>query len=89
MTRVFKHIVLPVLPTVAVTVLYFTPAVLLGCVTRGLVALVIVFGSLLAALVTVGVGLSKRIKGATDSGWWIITTLVLMVPALLLLGLLG
>lgn len=89
MTRLFKHIVLPVVPTVAVLGLYFTPVALLGCVTRGLMAVAIVSVALLAALATVGVGLAKRIKGQSDSVWWIVSTLILMVPALLVPGPLG
>jgi len=86
MNRLLQHIVLPATATVAVVVLYFTPVALLGCVTRGLIALAVVGLSLLVALVTVGVGLKKRIKGEKDSGWWIATTAILMLPALLVLG---
>lgn len=89
MNCVLKHIVLPATATVAVIALYLTPAALLGCVTRGLIAVVVVGVSLLAALVTVGVGLKKRIRGEKGSEWWIVTTVILMLPALLVLGPLG
>lgn len=86
MSRIFKHIVLPAVATVAVAGLYFTPVSLLGCATRGLAALAVVGVSLLAALATVGIGLSKRIKGEADSVWWIVSTVILVVPALLVFG---
>jgi hypothetical protein len=89
MSKTVKHIVLPIVPALAVIFLYFTPVDLLGCVSRGLVALAVVTVALLAALVTVGVGLSKRIKGEPDSAWWIVSTVIFTVPALLVLGPLG
>ncbi len=89
MNCVSRHIVLPATATVAVVALYFTPVALLGCVTRGLIALAVVGVSLLVALVSAGVGLKKRIKGEKGSEWWIVTTVILMLPALLVLGPLG
>lgn len=89
MSRILKHVVLPATATIAVVALYFTPVAMLGCVTRGLIALAVVATSLLVALATVGIGLAKRIKGESDSVWWIATTVILMLPALLVLGPLG
>ncbi len=89
MSRIFKHMVLPAVATVAVLGLYFTPVSLLGCATRGLAALAVVGVSLLAALATCGIALAKRIKGEADSAWWIVSTAILVVPALLVLGPLG
>lgn len=81
MSRILKHVVLPATATIAVVALYFTPVAMLGCVTRGLIALAVVAISLLVALATVGIGLAKRIKGESDSVWWIATTVILMLPA--------
>lgn len=89
MNRLSKHIILPATATIAVVALYFTPVALLGCVSRGLIALAVVGVSLLAALVSVGIGLKKRIRGEKGSEWWIVTTVILMLPALLILGPLG
>lgn len=89
MSRILKHVVLPATATIAVVALYFTPVAMLSCATRGLIALAVVAISLLVALATVGIGLAKRIKGETDSVWWIATTVILMLPALLVLGPLG
>lgn len=89
MDRVFKHVILPALPALAVVGLYFTPVSLFGCATRGLIALAVAGAALLCALVTVGIGLVKRIKADKASEWWILSTVILIVPALLLLGPLG
>lgn len=89
MSRILKHVVLPATATIAVVALYFTPVAMLGCVTRGLIALAVAGISLLVALVSVGVGLKKRIRGEKGSEWWIVTTVILMLPALLVLGPLG
>jgi hypothetical protein len=89
MHRLLVHIALPGIPTLAIVGLYFTPVDVFGCVGRGLIAFAIVLLSLLAAFGTVAVGLKKRIKGEPGSGWWILSTLILMVPAILVLGPLG
>jgi len=89
MSRVTKHLFLPSFGTIAIVALYFTPVSLFGCATRGLMALAVIGVSMLAAFVTVGIGLKMRIKGEEGSAWWIVSTLILMVPALLVIGPLG
>lgn len=89
MNRFLLHIALPGISTVAVVGLYFTPVDVFGCVGRGLIAFAIVLLSLLAAFGTVAVALKKRMKGEPGSGWWILSTLMLTVPAFLVLGPLG
>lgn len=89
MNRVLPHVVLPGLATLMIVGLYLTPVTVIPCLARGLMALAVVSVALVAALVTVSIGVSKRIKGQPDSSWWILSTVVLILPALLVLGPLG
>ena len=89
MNRSIKHILLPAVPTILVVGLYFTPVSLFGCVNRGLMALAVVLVSAVAAFVTVGMAFRRRMKDDPASIWWIISTVILTLPLVLVLGPLG
>lgn len=86
---VVKHVVLPALAPAAVVGLYFTPVLLFGCVNRGWMALAVVLVSAVAACVTVGIALHTKTRGHPTSNWWMISTLILTLPIVLVLGPLG
>lgn len=89
MTLFTRHIILPSIAPLAIVGLYLTPVSLIGCTTRGLLALAVVFASL-GIGISVGVrGLRSRMKGESGSGWWIASMCVLALPALLVFGPLG
>ncbi len=69
-----RHIALPAVAPAAVTGLYFTPVAVFGCVNRGLMALSVVL-------------LSARHDPSVD--WWLLTTLILLLPIALIVGPLG
>ena len=83
-----RHVALPAMAPAAIVGLYFTPVLLFGCVNRGLLALAVVLLSAGAAFVTVGIGLRERGRGRA-SGWWVISTVILTTPLVLVLGPLG
>lgn len=87
MKPITRHVYLPALAPLAIVGLYFTPLTVIGCATRGLIALAIALVSLVAGLVTAVVAL--RARGRPVAMWWITTTLILALPALLVLGPLG
>jgi len=89
MSAFTKHILVPAIAPIAIVALYLTPVSLVGCVNRGLMALVVVFISLTAGIVTGALGVRARVKSAPASGWWIASTCVLATPALLVFGPLG
>ena len=89
MNAVVKHIVLPAAAPIAVTGLYFTPVLVFGCVNRGLLAVAIVLASALAACVTTGKGVRARAQGLPSANWWLLSTLILVMPIALVLGPLG
>ena len=85
MSRVTRHILIPSIITVLFFAVGLSPVELLGCRTRGLLALLIALISGLAALAAAVMGLKGRIKKDENSVWWIATTLVLTIPVVALL----
>lgn len=83
-----RHVALPAVAPAAVIGLYFTPVLLFGCVNRGWLALAVVLLSAGAAFVTVGIGLREQARGRS-SVRWLISTVILTTPLVLVLGPLG
>jgi hypothetical protein len=84
-----RHVVLPAAAPTAVTALYFTPVAVFGCVNRGLMALSVVLLSTLAACVTTSIGARARARHDPSVRWWLLTTLILLLPIALVVGPLG
>jgi len=59
-----------------------TPVEVLGCFVRGLIALLIALISGLAALVAAIVGLKGRVRRDRNSIWWVLSTLILVIPVI-------
>jgi ABC-type amino acid transport system permease subunit len=84
-----RHVLLPAIAPLAIVGLYVTPVSLIGCANRGLLALVVASVSTAAAFVTVATAFRARMRGDRSSIWWTVSTLVLTLPLVLLLGPLG
>ncbi|AFL73441.1 hypothetical protein [Thiocystis violascens] len=84
-----QHIILPLFAPLAVVALYFTPLSVIGCRTRGLLALAIVLAALIVGIGLGIRGLSARRRGMPVCGWWIAAMCILVLPSLLVLGPLG
>ena len=89
MNRVLSHALLPAFAPTAIVALYFTPVEVFGCVGRGLMAVGVAMLSAVAAVVTVGIGIGKRARGDDSASWWLLSTCILTLPLVLLLGPLG
>ena len=88
--RFLRHLVLPSVAPAILIGLYFTPKTVFGCANRGYMALAVVFLSLVAAAGTALKAETARRRGETEAvNWWIVTTLVLVSPLVLLVGPLG
>jgi hypothetical protein len=87
-SKTARHVLLPALAPLAIVGLYFTPVSLIGCANRGLLALLLVGLSTIAAFVTVAIAVRGRTRGDPSSSWWILSAVILTLP-LLLLGPLG
>lgn len=89
MTAFLKHIGLPAIAPAAVVALYFTPVHVFGCVNRGLMAVAVVLLSAVAALVTTRLAVRAKTQDHASSTWWLLSTLILILPIVLVLGPLG
>jgi hypothetical protein len=89
MNALLKHVALPATAPAALVALYFTPVHVFGCVNRGLMAVAVVLVSMIVALVTTAIGVRLRARSETTYPWWLLSTLILILPAALLLGPLG
>ncbi len=85
--RIYRHLILPLIAPAALVCLYFTPKAAFGCVNRGLMALGVVFLSLVGAIVTAMKSGAARRHGDIDTAsWWTLSTLILIMPTVLLIG---
>jgi hypothetical protein len=80
MTQINKHIIVPGLMSVAFFAVAFTPVAVLGCRNRGLLALSISLLCGFAGIGTAVTSLKKRLRGETDSIWWVVTSVILAIP---------
>jgi len=85
---ILRHVALPAAAPAAVIGLYFTPVLLFGCVNRGLLAVAVVLVSAGAAFVTARIGLREQARGRS-SARWLISTVILTTPLVLVLSPLG
>ena len=63
----------------------FTPAEVLGCYTRGLLALIIASVSGIAAIYAGIIAVKKRLKNDPSGTQWILLTILLSVPLVALI----
>ncbi len=82
MKRVVYHITLPAIMPVLFLAVASTPVEVLGCFVRGLIAMLIALISGLAALVTAIMGLKERVRHNKNSVWWVMSTLILVIPVI-------
>ena len=80
MKRILHHIIIPAIMPTAFFVIASTPVEVLGCRTRGLIALLIALISGLAALGAAIMGAKGRVRGDTNAIWWVKSTLILVTP---------
>ena len=85
--RVIRHLILPLIAPAALICLYFTPKTVFGCANRGYLALAVVLLSMIAAVPTSMKGATAKRRGANEeANWWLVTTLILVSPLVLLVG---
>ena len=75
-------------PSVLVTIFFvnaFTPVYVLGCLTRGLTALTIALISGLASLLAAIMGLKGRVRHDINTGWWVASSIILLIPVVALI----
>jgi hypothetical protein len=82
MKRIANHVIIPAMMTVLFFVVALTPVEVLGCLLRGLIAAMIALISGLAALAAVIIGAKGRVRHDKNSIWWVLSTLILVIPVI-------
>jgi hypothetical protein len=83
------HIALPLVALLALVSLYFTPGELVGYANRGTVALGVAVASAATAVFTGGRAARANRRGDRSATWWLTSTVVLLLPAVLFVWPLG
>ena len=63
-------------------IIVLTPAEVLGCAVRGLIALLIALISGLAGVGAAIIGLKGRVRRDPNAIWWVMSTLILVIPVI-------
>jgi hypothetical protein len=82
MKRIVNHIIIPAMMTVLFFAVALTPVEILGCLVRGLIAVLIALISGLAALAAAIIGAKGRAHHDKNSIWWVLSTLILVIPVI-------
>jgi uncharacterized membrane protein YfcA len=85
MKRIVKFLVLPGLVPILFFTVAATPVDLLGCRNRGLLAVVIALAVMLASLGAAIMGAKGRMRRDPQAHWWVVSALVLAMPAVAVL----
>ena len=85
MKRIVYYIIIPAVMPAAFFVIASMPVEVLGCRTRGLIALLIALVSGLAALGAAIIGLKGRMRGDIYAIWWVASSLILTLPVIALI----
>ncbi len=80
MTRTLRHILLPALAPAAFFLVASTPVEVLGCFSRGLMALSVAMVSVVAGIIFAVKGRLARRRGHPDAIWWVVSALILAIP---------
>jgi len=85
MKRIVSHVIIPAIMPAVFFAIALTPVEVLGCRTRGLIALLIALFSGLAALGAATIGVKGRIRGDIYSIWWVASSMILTSPVIALI----
>jgi ATP/ADP translocase len=82
MKQSFYHVIVPAIMPVLFFAVASTPVEVFGCLTRGLITLLIAFISGLAALGAVIIGAKGRARHDQNTIWWITSSVILVIPVI-------
>lgn len=85
MSPLLRHILIPAIAPLLFFGVASAPAEVLGCRTRGLLAIVIAFSSVLAGLGAAIKAARGRMRGERHSHWWAVSAVILAIPAVSLI----
>jgi hypothetical protein len=81
MKRLLGHVIIPAIIPAFFFAVAATPAEVMGCRNRGLIAVLVALIGALAALGAAIIGVMRKVRGDLNTSWWVISALVLAIPA--------
>jgi hypothetical protein len=81
MNPIILHLMLPSILPALFFLVVSTPVEVLGCFTRGLIALLIAFIGVLGGLGAAIMGVKEKRTGGPKTNWWVLSALFLSSPA--------
>ena len=81
MTRAFRHIALPAVAPLLFFSIAAIPVETIGCRNRGLLAVAVTLASAAGSLAAAVAALRGRVRRDPESFWWIVTAIILVLPA--------
>jgi hypothetical protein len=85
LSHTFRHILIPAAMPAIFFAIAWTPVEVFGCGPRGILAVSVSLVSALAAVGAAIMGLRGRMRGDPNATSWVISTLILAIPAVALL----
>jgi hypothetical protein len=85
MNPIILHLMLPSILPALFFLVVSTPVEVLGCFTRGLIALLIAFIGVLGGLGAAIMGVKERRTGGLKTNWWVLSALFLSSPSVALI----
>ena len=80
MSPIILHVLVPAILPALFFLVASTPVEVLGCATRGLLAVLIAFISVLGALAAAIVGMRRKRTGDPKANWWAVSAIFLSIP---------
>jgi hypothetical protein len=82
MKKITKHIAIPLILPIVFFVVASLPVELLGCRNRGLIAALFALAAGILAIILAVRALIGKVRGDTNSFWWMATALILAIPTI-------
>ncbi len=84
MKRIALHLLIPAAVPAIFFVIASIPVEVIGCRNRGLMAFAVALSGAQAGVISVILGLIRRMRGDASSSWFILSTIILALPAIFL-----
>ena len=81
MTRFAKHLLIPLFLPVLFFAWAALPVELFGCRNRGLIAALLALAGALLGVAAAGMAIKDKLRGDADSFLWMVSALILAIPA--------
>ncbi len=85
MKRILHHLVFPAAIPFMFFITALTPVEVFGCRNRGLMVFIIALAGALAGLGSAVWSLVRKLRGDAGSNWFILSTIILALPAIFLI----